>query len=158
KKLQAKHTKSAKRLLKKRSRRESRFCRDSNHKIARRLIREAERTGRGIALEDLLGIRSRARSRKPQRRVLHSWSFAQLRAFVTYKAALAGVPVVAVDPRNTSRRCPMCHYTSKRNRARQDRFRCRVCGLADHADVIAAVNIAFLGACHGWAEVTQPYA
>jgi transposase len=34
--------------------------------------------------------------------MLHSWSFAQLRDFITYKARRAGVPVVVVDPAYTS--------------------------------------------------------
>ena len=66
-KLQAKGTKSAKRLLKKRARKEARFARDTNHCIAKKIVTEAERTSRGIALEDLTGIRERARLRKPQR-------------------------------------------------------------------------------------------
>jgi putative transposase len=64
-KLQAKGTKSAKRLLKKRARKEARFARDINHCIAKKIVTEAERTSRGIALEDLTGIRERARLRKP---------------------------------------------------------------------------------------------
>lgn len=71
--LQAKQTKSAKRLLKRRRRRESRFARDVNHVISKQIVTEAERTGRGIALEDLSGIRERVRLRKPQRVTLHSW-------------------------------------------------------------------------------------
>ena len=97
-KLQAKGTKSAKRLLRKRSRKETRFAADTNHVIAKRIVTEAQRTGRGIALEDLTGIRARVRLRKPQRVTLHSWAFAQLGQFTAYKAALAGVPVVHVDP------------------------------------------------------------
>lgn len=59
--------KSAKRLLKKRRRKESRFAADTNHRIAKQIVTEAERTGRGIALEDLGGIRDRVRLRRPQR-------------------------------------------------------------------------------------------
>ena len=60
---------------------------------------EAERACRGIALEDLGGIRERVRLHKPQRGTLHSWSFAQLGTYIAYKAARAGVPVAFVDPR-----------------------------------------------------------
>jgi IS605 OrfB family transposase len=59
---------------------------------------EATRTGRGIALEDLSGIRDRVRLRKPQRVTLHAWSFHQLGRFIAYKAARAGIAVVYVDP------------------------------------------------------------
>jgi putative transposase len=57
--LQSKGTKSAKRLLRKRRRKESRFARDVNHVISKNIVREAEGTGRGIKLEDLSGIRDR---------------------------------------------------------------------------------------------------
>jgi transposase len=64
-----------------------------------------------------------------------------LRRFVAYKAALAGVPVVYVDPRHTSRTCPACGLVDARNRVSQARFQCVGCGLAGHADTIAATNI-----------------
>jgi hypothetical protein len=51
----------------KRRRKEARRAKDLNHKIAKHVVAEAERTGRGIALEDLTGIRERVRLRKPQR-------------------------------------------------------------------------------------------
>jgi IS605 OrfB family transposase len=114
--LQAKGTKSAKRLLRKRSRKEARFAADVNHVIANRIVTEAQRTGRGIALEDLTGIRARVRLRKPQRVALHSWAFAQLGHYTAYKAALAGIPVVHVDPAYTSQMCSACGHISKKNR------------------------------------------
>ena len=55
-----------------------------------------------------------------------------------YKAALAGVPIVAIDPRNTSRECSECGYTDKKNRKTQDKFMCLSCGHTDNADKNAA--------------------
>ena len=139
--LQAKGTKSSCRRLKSLSGKERRFATDVNHCISKQLVNKAERTKRGIALEDLSGIRGRVRVRKPQRRELHSWSFYQLRAFVEYKARLSGVPLVLVDPRNTSRTCPACGCIDKANRRSQDSFLCVSCGFAGRADHIAAINI-----------------
>ncbi|MFE4677305.1 RNA-guided endonuclease InsQ/TnpB family protein, partial [Streptomyces sp. NPDC056723] len=119
KKLQKKNTPSAKRRLKKRRRKEARRARDINHKIARHVVAEAERTGRGIALEDLTGIRARVRLRKPQRATHSSWAFAQLGQFIAYKARRAGVPVVFVDPAYTSQQCCECGHIDKKNRASQ---------------------------------------
>lgn len=141
KKLQKKGTKSARRLLQKRRRRESRFAKDVNHCISKQVVAKAERTGRGIALEDLAGIRGRIRARRSQRATLHSWSFHDLRFKIDYKARRAGVPVVFVDPRNTSRLCPICGYCDKRNRPDQSTFSCKACGYAGFADYIAATNI-----------------
>ena len=148
--LQAKGTKSAKRLLRKRSRKEARFAADVNHVIAKRIVTEAQRTGRGIALEYLTGIRARVRLRKPQRVTLHSWAFAQLGQYTAYKAALAGIPVVHVDPAYTSQMCSACGHISKKNRPGQATFSCTSCGFAEHADVNAARNIATRGAAD-WA-------
>lgn len=136
-----KRPKSIIRLLKKRSKKEHRFATNVNHVISKRVVAKAKALGCGIALEDLKGIRSRVTVRKPQRRSHHSWAFYQLRTFIEYKARLAGVPVVLVDPRNTSRTCPHCGCIDKRNRPNQAEFKCVSCGFSGSADIIAAENI-----------------
>ncbi|WP_335990726.1 RNA-guided endonuclease InsQ/TnpB family protein [Glycomyces sp. MUSA5-2] len=153
--LQAKGTKSAKRKLKARSRREARAVKDNNHRIAKQLVGSAERTGRGIGIEDLAGIRDRVRLPAAQRGELNSWSFHQLQTFIAYKAKRAGVPVAVVDARNTSRRCPRCGHTAKANRPNRNHFNCVGCGLAGPADLVAAVNIRHR-ARTTWAVVNQP--
>jgi putative transposase len=110
KRLQAKKTSSARRLLKKRRRKERRFAADVNHQISKRIVAEPQRTGRGIAVEQLTGIRERVRLRKPQRAMLHSWAFAQLGGFLAYKAQAAGVVFVHVDPAHTSQTCHACGW------------------------------------------------
>ncbi len=59
-----------------------------------------------------------------------NWDFHEPRNLIVYKAALAGVAVVFVDPRNTSRGCSCCGLTDKRNRPSRDKFRCIGCGIA----------------------------
>ena len=145
-KLQRKGTHGTRRRLRKLAGQESRFARHTNHVISKQLVQAAEHTTRGIALEDLTHIRARVRVQRSQRPVLHSWSFAQLRAFVAYKAARAGVPVVLVDPRNTSRECSQCGHIDKANRRSQASFLCTSCGYAALADVNAAINIGRRGA------------
>jgi IS605 OrfB family transposase len=140
-KLQKKGTKSAKRLLKNRSKKEALFARHINHCVSKELVAKAERTSRGIAIEDLKGIRKRIRARKPQRSNLHSWSFFQLRRFLEYKAKRAGVLVQIVDPRNSSRECPACGHIDKRNRKSQAEFSCIQCGNSGLADYFAALNL-----------------
>ncbi|WP_223838920.1 hypothetical protein [Saccharopolyspora pogona] len=60
-KLQAKQTKAAKRRLKARARKEARHVKNINHCISKTIVTEAKRTGRGISLEELKGIRDRVR-------------------------------------------------------------------------------------------------
>ena len=157
KRLQKKGTKSAKRLLKKRSVKETRFAADVNHQISKEIVTEAQRTERGIALENLTGIRDRVRLRKPQRVALHSWAFAQLGSFFEYKALRSGVPVVYVNPAYTSQTCHACGNVDRKSRVDQATYKCCACGIVVHADVNAALNIAERGA-KGWAEVIQPHA
>lgn len=140
-KLQKLGTKSAKRKLKFLSGRENRFSRDTNHCIAKQIVATAQRTKRGIALENLKGIRSRIRASRGQRTVLHSWAFYQLKTFILYKALLAGVVVAQVDPRNTSRECSACGHIEKANRLSQSHFQCRSCGFTCNADFNAATVI-----------------
>ncbi|MFJ9822340.1 RNA-guided endonuclease InsQ/TnpB family protein [Streptomyces sp. NPDC101151] len=143
--LQKKRTKSAKRRLKERSRREQRHVKNTSHIIAKTIVTEAERTSTGLSLEELKGIRQRVRLRKPQRVALHSWAFAQLADFIVYKARRAGVPVVFVDPARTSQQCSQCGHIDKKNRASQALFTCRNCGVVAHADRNASRNIARKG-------------
>lgn len=140
-KLQSKGTKSAKRKLKKLSGRERRFANDTNHVVAKRIVATAQRNRQTIALEDLKGIRKRVRVRRGQRATLHSWAFHDLAAKIEYKAGLAGIGVVYVDPRNTSRQCSECGYTDKANRPSQAVFRCCECGFSLNADHNAARNV-----------------
>ena len=140
-KLQAKGTHAARRLLTKRRKKETRFANHINHTVSKRIVATAQGTGRGIALENLSGIRDRLTVRKPQRAAMHSWSFFQLRSFVSYKARRAGVPVFWVDPRNTSRTCPQCGCIDKANRKSQSVFCCVSCGHSGLADTIAAIVI-----------------
>jgi putative transposase len=139
--LQRKATKSAKRKLRQLGGKRARYQRNENHRISKAVLRNAKDTGRGIALEDLKGIRDRVTVTRRQRARHGNWGFAQLRGFIEYKAKAGGVRVVAVDPRNTSRTCPECGHCDNANRPTRDRFCCQACGLAAPADQIAARNI-----------------
>src|SRR5260221_312933 len=99
--------------------------------------------GQAIAIEDLRHIRKRTEGtvRRSQRAKHSCWSFGQLRLFLSYKAALAGVPLHTVDPRNTSRTCSRCRHCAKENRKSQASFCCVNCGHTDNADRNAAINI-----------------
>jgi IS605 OrfB family transposase len=142
KRLGKRNTKGAKKKAKRVAGKEARFRRHENHVISKTIVETARRTGRGIALEDLAGIRQRVTARgKDARNRLGGWGFAQLGMFIDYKARLAGVPVVYIDPRNTSRTCAECQHCEKANRSNQASFSCKACGHKANADVNAARNI-----------------
>jgi putative transposase len=157
KRLQKKNTRGAKKKLKRVAGKEARFRKHENHCISKQIVATAKGTGRGIACEDLTDIRDRPpayvqpeiRYPKPwireARNQLSGWSFAQLVAFLTYKAALAGVPLVKVDAHYTSQTCSRCGLCSRDNRKSQAKFLCVSCGHAANADKNAAENLSALG-------------
>jgi transposase len=72
---------------------------------------------------------------------MHSWSFAQLFAFISYKAEESGIDVIRIDPRHTSQTCSTCGYQARNNRRSQGLFLCRTCGYCLNADLNASYNI-----------------
>jgi len=136
KKLQAKGTPSAKRLLKKISGKEKRFNRDVNHVITKKLSRLPYSV---FVLEDLSSIRTQRRGKK-MNKWISSWPFFQFESFLTYKAEAFGKSVEYVNAHYTSRKCSRCGNRSRHNRYKS-RFLCSVCGYTNHADVNAAINI-----------------
>lgn len=153
--LQKKGTRGAKKKLHRMSGREARFRRHVNHCISKDLVARAEGTGRGLALEDLKGIRSRTTVRKPQRARHAGWSFAQLRSFIEYKAKRLGVPVVLVNAAYTSQTCSACDHCEKANRKSQARFLCQKCGFSMNADLNSARNIRARAACKPAPELSR---
>jgi transposase len=101
--------------------------------------------------EDLTGIRERTNTQprtKTERRRSNSWAFAQLRAFLAYKARAAGVRVVLVPPQYTSQTCHECLRIGQRS---GKQFVCHnpccpLYGLSADADINGARVIARLGA------------
>jgi IS605 OrfB family transposase len=138
--LQQKGTKSAKRHLKKISRRQRRFRSNCDHVLSKRLVQSVN-SGATIVFEDLTNIRSNSKRRKKQRRRFHSWSFKRFQQCVTYKAERKAVLIDYVDPRFTSRKCSCCGYISRSNRPSQAVFKCKKCSFSCHADINASVNI-----------------
>lgn len=59
-------------------------------------------------------------------------------SFIAYKAKLAGIKVVYVDPAYTSQTCPKC---GKHNKAQDRHYACHACGYTTHRDRVGAINI-----------------
>jgi putative transposase len=160
KRLQKKGTRGAKRRLKRIEQRERRLKLQANHCVAKQIIKQHPHTLFG--LEQLTGIRERTKRKKRKRkkngkgyervspkarkanRVYSQWSFAELQALISYKAALAGSLAVKVDADYTSQTCPMCGYRSEENRPQKGLlFLCHneECRYRLHADLVGARNV-----------------
>ena len=77
-------------------------------------------------------------ARRKNNRSLNSWSFYRLTKYIEYKASLAGIHLVYVNPYKTSQRCPVC---GSEHKAHDRRYEC-TCGFYAHRDVVGAINIA----------------
>src|SRR5215470_1141406 len=113
KRLQQKGTRGSKRRLRRIEQRERRLKMQANHTLAKQIIKQHPHTL--IGLEHLTDIRERKKRKKRKRkkhgkgyepvspkarkanRVYSQWSFAELQALISYKAALAGSLAIKVD-------------------------------------------------------------
>jgi len=75
------------------------------HQVANSVLKFAEERRSAIVLEDLKGFKSK-RSKELNRR-LSLWPRRKLHQIIEYKAQWKGIPVVKVDPRYSSRTCPI---------------------------------------------------
>ncbi len=160
-KVQSKRTRSSRKLLRRLSGRERRYQTWLNHTISKTLVSDAKAIGAALAFEDLTGIREclnqKPRS-KAERRRTNNWAFYQLRVFVGYKAAIAGVPVVPVPPAYTSQTCHSClHIHPEKGKSYRlgKSFKCGHCGWEGDADHNASVVIALLGAAVNQPEIPK---
>ncbi len=124
--------------IRKQQNKEHRYMKDQNHKISRQIVNMAiDDQVSVIKIEKLKNIRQTTRTSRKNAKNLHNWSFYQLQMFIAYKAALAGIRVVEVNPAYTSQTCPICE---KRNKAIDRTYRCP-CGFHAHRDRVGAINI-----------------
>lgn len=145
--LQAKGTKSAKRVLRRISGRENRWMSDVNHCISKALVRKYG-SGTLFVLEDLTGISFEEENLhgNKQSHNMRNWSFYDLETKLTYKAHETGSMVLKVDPSYTSQRCPHCGAIIKENRHHDKHlYVCRQCGFQSNDDRVGAMNIYALG-------------
>jgi putative transposase len=114
--------------------------------VALALIAWAASLGAALVLEDLKGMKGRlarqAKSRRLRRRLLNFWSVMTFHRVLASKAAFYGVPLIFVDPRDTSRTCPVCGRVEEKLRGQV--LACP-CGLQMGRHEVAAVNIARRG-------------
>ncbi len=146
KSLQQRQTPSSRRRLKRIGNRENRWQNDLNHQTAKALVEFTDKSSL-IVLEDLSGIRiSTERVKRNNRYYSVSWAFADLRRNIEYKAKLAGIQTLAVDPKYISQRCPRCGHTDKSNRSKKlHTFKCNSCGYTTNDDRVGSLNLRQIG-------------
>lgn len=141
--LQSKGTKGSKKVLKRLSGKERTTSTIINHTISKQIVQLAKSEGKGIAIENLKGIRFSANKKgKKFRTRVGKWNFNQLRSFLAYKCLLNGVKLVDVPPAYTSKMCHNCLHIGNRQ---GKKFTCNNCNSVFDADENAAKNIALLG-------------
>jgi len=117
---------------------------DARWKIANIIVREAYVRGYAIVLEDLSdnpaeGMIEEIRDEQLRHRIFQA-SFKGMQAAIVEKAREYGVSVIYVDPRDTSRTCPI--HGSRITYSNGSRFgRCRKGGELWHRDVVAVWNL-----------------
>ena len=120
-------------------RRGRRVVLDWSRKTAKYIVTVAKRIGAAIAVEDLERLWHNA-SRKTARLAdaLSRFAYRRLLDAIITKAVEYNVPVILVDPRDTSRTCPRCGaklvYWHRLGV-------CPVCGFTADRDTIGAMNI-----------------
>jgi putative transposase len=125
------------------------------HKISKHIVKEAKESKSMIVFEDLRGIRKLYKKGNGQgnnyRRKLNSWSFYEFQRQVEYKAKWEGIPVKFVDPKRTSKLCPICEGALQEDRLNRRKLLCINCNKMMDRDVVASMNIGY----KGWARFTH---
>jgi IS605 OrfB family transposase len=144
---------------------------DIAHKVSKKIVNNAiANKVNTIAFEELKKFNPKKKKMKKKTNYrLNMWMRKRIQMYTAYKAGLNSVPVVTVDPKHTSQRCPRCNHTERKNR-RGILFSCKHCKYTNNADRIGSINIAqrYLGVfvgqklptnithVSGWSAMTIP--
>ena len=95
-----------------------------------------------LILEKLkyIQIGTRGKVNKTTRKLLKNWNLGLLHSAIEQKCEENCVHLHYVNPKYTSRTCPVCGHIDKRNREGTV-FKCVKCGFEDNADINASKNI-----------------
>jgi len=112
------------------------WVKKTSHKIAT-LARQHQYA---VAREDLTGLVESLRRLPREHKVsLLILSYRKISEWIDWQCEKHGVPSVAVDPMNTSTRCPRCSSKMRENGYRV--FKCPRCGFEANRDTVAVLNI-----------------
>jgi putative transposase len=142
--------------LKKIKSRERKTFKSVLNSISRQIVFFAESLGSGIKFEKLFSPRYSHRDgvENSCEFSFGNGSFYALQRNVEKRACDRGIPVIYVNPANTSKRCCRCGSFGRRTRKH---FECTSCGYVAHADVNAAFNIAAAAIRYASGECLVPW-
>jgi putative transposase len=109
-------------------------------KVSHKIASLAKQHLYAVAREDLTDLVESLRKLPKEHRVsLLILSYRKLEHWIDWQCEKNGVPLIVVDPKNTSSTCPMCGSKLVENGYR--RLRCSRCGFEANRDTIAVLNI-----------------
>ncbi len=115
------------------------------HKVSKRIADIAADNNSLIILEDLSHIRSyinkKQKYAKILKRRLNAWNFHKLQEYIEYKSLWLGISTVYVNPKNTSRTCPICGWCRKDSIGSNGLFICEKCDWKFDRDLNACLNL-----------------
>jgi len=131
------------RLLEKYKGRERQRVREIYYKAAKKIIDKAVEVGAMvIVMEDLRRLNWEDKGSKELNGRLHRWGYRRFQQILEYQARLHGLNVKYVDPKNTSRICPVCGGELDPSQNGHRLRICQTCGLEEDRDVITVKNLA----------------
>lgn len=97
---------------------------------------------KAIGVEDLKNMKTGKKKGRGKnfRKAMAPWTYRRVLSRIENKASENRVHLIKVNPRNTSRTCPICGMVSKENR-KGENFNCIGCHYKGDSDVVGAKNI-----------------
>jgi putative transposase len=122
------------------------------HHVSKAIVQSAKENRTAMAFEDIRRIRKLYQKGNYQgcayRGRLNSWSFAEIKHQIEYKAAWEGVPVIQLpvrETRGTSQLCPRCGKKITQVDRKTRQLWCDQCKKWMDRDVVGAMNISIKG-------------
>ncbi|MEM3454384.1 MAG: zinc ribbon domain-containing protein, partial [Thermoproteota archaeon] len=107
-------------------------------------VRELKEVRSGAILEDLKNIKEKVlRKSKENNRKLSKWNARTFQFMLEYKLLWNGLPVKYVNPKNSSKTCPLCSGSMASYEGRL--MKCEECNIILDRDVVAVLNLQMRG-------------
>jgi len=128
-------------LLEKYKGRERHRVKEIYYRAAKEIISKAREVGATVIVMEGLKVYKEDKDSRELNGRIHRWGYRKFQQILEYQAKLHGLNVKYVDPRNTSRICPVCGSELKESSNGRRLMRCQRCGLEEDRDVIAVKNL-----------------